>query len=106
MIGFLIERIADARYSGPEDLILCQDVVARLHSLGIRHGDLNRHNFLISSGRATLIDFDTARRCDSEDELKTEFESLPERLADTSNLGGIEVMDASDDEKTSDRGLG
>jgi len=92
VIGFLIEQIPNARRAGPSDLSSCQEALARLHCLGIRHGDLNRHNNLICDGRATLIDFDGAQTCRDQDDLKQEFDSLPERLMDDSGLGGNEVM--------------
>lgn len=92
MIGFLIEQIPNARHADPDDLSSCREVLARLHSLYIRHGDVNKHNILICDGRATLIDSDGAQKCTDQKALKQEFDSLPERLMDDSGLGGVEVM--------------
>lgn len=51
IIGFLLERIPAAREAGgpPTDLEKCKAALARLHALGIAHGDgpLERHSFLI-----------------------------------------------------------
>ena len=92
VIGFLIEQIPNARSSDPDDLSSCQEALAKLHRLGIRHGDVNRNDLLICDGRATLIDFDGATKCEDQDALKQEFDSLPEQLMDESGLGGVEVM--------------
>ena len=62
-VGFLLEEVSGAHHAAPADLALCQEAVARLYGLGIRHGDLNRHNILLSAGPAILIDFDGASYC-------------------------------------------
>ncbi|RHZ54869.1 uncharacterized protein CDV56_107894 [Aspergillus thermomutatus] len=92
VIGFLMERITDARHAGPQDLQACQETLSRLHELGIRHGDTNRFNFLIGQSKAILIDFDTAQKCDNQDSLLEEFEDLPRRLNDSSNRGGGGIL--------------
>jgi predicted Ser/Thr protein kinase len=43
VMGMLIEKLED-RMARIEDISACEDVVRRLHALGIVHGDLNRHN--------------------------------------------------------------
>jgi predicted Ser/Thr protein kinase len=86
--GFLMEYIADARHAGPGDLEACREVLSRLHELGIRHGDTNRFNFLVRGSEATLVDFDTARRCSDGDVLLAELASLSECLQDSSMRGG------------------
>jgi len=83
VIGFIIEKIIDGRHATPDDLSLCQTILSRLHRLGIKHGDINMHNFLIHDGRATLIDFDTATRDRKEEDLVAEFQSLREHLEGT-----------------------
>ncbi|KAF2106087.1 alpha-galactosidase A precursor [Lophiotrema nucula] len=88
VIGFMIERIADCRHAAPGDVALCQQTLRRLHELGIRHGDVNRHNFLVHDGRATLIDFDMAARGADEQALEEEFRRVQEELQDTSGRGG------------------
>jgi predicted Ser/Thr protein kinase len=92
VIGFLMERIPAERHAGPRDLEACRGTLSRLHELGIRHGDINRFNFLICESRAVLIDFDTAQKCESQDSLLEEFESLSQRLNDLSNRGGGGVI--------------
>ncbi|CAC9887847.1 unnamed protein product, partial [Aureobasidium pullulans] len=49
IIGFVMEHIANARHAEPEDLPLCQETLRRLHRLGIKHGDVNKHNMLVAS---------------------------------------------------------
>ena len=83
-----MERIADARHAGPQDLESCQRTLSRLHRLGIHHGDINRFNFLIRNSEAVLIDFDTARKCDNDDALLQVSECLLEHLENQSNRGG------------------
>jgi predicted Ser/Thr protein kinase len=88
VIGFLMERIKDARHAGPQDLESCRKALSRLHCLGIRHGDTNRFNFLIRDSQVVLIDFDSARKCDDQDALLKELEHLPNSLEDLSRRGG------------------
>lgn len=87
VIGFLLEKIP-GRHAGPADLYLCQDVVSKLHGLGIHLGDLNRHNFLVQQSRAYLVDFETARKTDDQQMLDLEFENLESQLCSTSRRGG------------------
>jgi len=91
IIGFLMARIADCRHATPEDFPLCHSALSKLHELGIKHGDINKHNFLINDGKATLIDFDRASRAASHDELESELRELEDQLGDTSGRGGRAV---------------
>jgi hypothetical protein len=43
-IGFITEKVVDGRHATPDDLSLCQTILSRLHRLGIKHGDVNKHN--------------------------------------------------------------
>ncbi|KAI1132349.1 hypothetical protein F5Y10DRAFT_274933 [Nemania abortiva] len=70
------EYLDGARTAEPEDLSACQAVHAKLHSLDILHGDTNKQNFLVHDGKAVLVDFDKARRCDEKEELESEFRNL------------------------------
>ncbi|KAJ5114040.1 alpha-galactosidase A precursor [Penicillium angulare] len=88
VIGFLMEAISNPHHATVDDLEACQDVLSRLHKLGIQHGDTNRFNFLVHDSGATLIDFDTSQRCDDQELLVNEFEGLSTRLNDSSGRGG------------------
>lgn len=88
VIGFLMERITDARHATIEDTETCRTALSRLHDLGIRHGDVNRFNFLIRNSQAILMDFDTTRKCEDRDLLLQEFESLTASFEDLSARGG------------------
>ncbi|KAL8838205.1 MAG: hypothetical protein Q9170_002248 [Blastenia crenularia] len=87
IIDFLLETI-EGHHAGPEDLSRCEEVVQKLHSLGIVHRDPNRYNFIVNESRVTLIDFETARKTQDEDELAQEMKILPEKLIDSSGKGG------------------
>lgn len=67
VIGFLMERIQNARHAGPQDLEFCR-----------KHCD----------SKVVLIDFDKARQCDNESALIEEIEDLPGHLQDSSMRGG------------------
>ncbi|RKU47702.1 hypothetical protein DL546_009369 [Coniochaeta pulveracea] len=71
------------RHAQEDDLPLCQSSLERLHALGIKHGDINKHNFLVHDGRITIIDFDAAFRPAITEELKQEMQRLLEQLRDT-----------------------
>lgn len=88
VIGFIIERITDNRHATSDDLSLCQLTLSKLHQLGIKHGDINKHNFLVHNGKATLIDFDNSTRDNDANALDREFRAIQEELQDTSGKGG------------------
>ncbi|KAJ5898871.1 hypothetical protein N7495_003615 [Penicillium taxi] len=93
VIGFLMERIKNVQHASIEDLESCQKTLSRLHSLGIRHGDINRFNFLIRDSTAVLIDFETAQKYVDQDALLKELEDLPNSLEDLSGRGGESVFE-------------
>ncbi|KAF8338592.1 alpha-galactosidase A precursor [Amanita rubescens] len=95
VIGFVMERITSFRHATPEDLALCQQALSKLHRLSIKHGDINKHNFLIHDNRATLIDFDSALRCNNAKMLEEEFRGLEKELSDMSGRGGRVVESSS-----------
>lgn len=96
VIGFLLEELPHVRAAEPRDLALCQRSLQELHDLGIKHGDINKHNFLISNGRAVLIDFESAQRCEDEGQLGEEYRMLEGSLADMSGRGGEGWISDSD----------
>ena len=88
VIGFIISRITDFRHATPDDFALCCKALSKLHDLGIKHGDTNKHNFLAHDTQATLIDFDSSSRVASSEELEMEMGGLQDQLADMSGRGG------------------
>ncbi|RSL54808.1 hypothetical protein CEP54_009685 [Fusarium duplospermum] len=88
VIGFIMANMTDCHHATPGDFDLCHQTLTRLHQLGIKHGDINKHNFLIHAGEATLIDFDSAVPKASACELQDELSSLQHHLRDTSGRGG------------------
>ena len=89
-IGFIMTNVAGA-HAAPKDLARCRRVLQRLHGLGLKHGDINRHNFLVSGDTATLIDFDCVSPA-PDDDLKKELQSLEDSLADESGRGGVSTL--------------
>lgn len=91
VIGFLMERVADetgdARHPTPADLEVCQQALAKLHDLGILHGDLVKYNILVTSKGAMLIDFSTARKSDDSSAFEKEKKSLEAQLCSESDRG-------------------
>jgi hypothetical protein len=80
VIRFLMERITNAQHAGPNDLTAYQQTLCRLHRLGVRHSNINRFNFLIRGSTAVLIEFNSAQKCDNQDSLHKEFETLLRHL--------------------------
>ena len=92
VIGFIMEQIQNCRHAELEDLTLCQQTLSRLHTLGFKHGDINKHNFLIQDKTAILIDMESVTRCSDTDVLNEEFRRLKEELQDTSGRGGSKIV--------------
>jgi hypothetical protein len=89
VVGFVAEWVQDARSAGPGDLESCRKALGRLHELGIKLGDTNKHNFLVREGHdVVLVDFE---KC-SPQELEDEMNALQESLEDPSFRGGVEVV--------------
>ncbi|KAH6613889.1 alpha-galactosidase A precursor [Boeremia exigua] len=96
VIGFAMSKIEEARHATPADLDICRQALRRLHTLGIKHGDTNKHNFLIHPQGVTMIDLDFAEQNATEAELNEELFGLEQQLADTSGKGGIvELIDST-----------
>ena len=92
VVGFVAEWVQDARAAGQRDLESCRKALGRLHELGIKLGDTNKHNFLVREGRdVVLVDFETTKK-GSPQELEDEMNDLKESLEDTSFRGGVEVI--------------
>ncbi|KAL2167500.1 hypothetical protein VTG60DRAFT_1194 [Thermothelomyces hinnuleus] len=97
VIGFVMERVGggEFRHATADDLGPCCKVLGRLHRLGIMHGDINKHNFLVHSGGVTMIDFDCAKRGVGTAELEEELRGLERQLRDESGRGGRVVESGS-----------
>ncbi|OJJ77249.1 hypothetical protein ASPBRDRAFT_36444 [Aspergillus brasiliensis CBS 101740] len=89
VIGFILEKI-EGRAAGVEDLPGCQEVLGRLHGLGILHGDVNRYNFVVRDDGNTvhLIDFENSRQAKGATALmRAEMDSLGEQLVEETGRG-------------------
>jgi predicted Ser/Thr protein kinase len=93
VVGFAVEWVQGARAAGPGDMEGCKKALERLHELGIKSGDINKHNFLVRDGHdVVLVDFETAEHSCSPQELEDEMSALQNSLEDTSFWGGVEIM--------------
>ncbi|KAI9668619.1 MAG: hypothetical protein M1831_001058 [Alyxoria varia] len=70
----------------------CRDLLGKVHELGIKHGDINRHNFLVTPKKVWLVDWESATECDNKEELRAEMETLEDELMDESGRGGKSVV--------------
>ncbi|KAF7563542.1 hypothetical protein G7046_g597 [Stylonectria norvegica] len=95
VFGFVLEHIEDPRHADQRDLKPCQDVLRRLHMLGVKHGDTNRFNFLLRGSNVTLVDFEAATRCGDEKEMEIEYRQLEDSLKDPSFRGGVGPVTAT-----------
>lgn len=88
VIGFMLEKV-EGRREGIDDLEICQRVLQRLHNLGVLHGDVNRHNFIITPDHETVLtDFEKAVINADAKSLKKEMSSLAEQLSEETGRGG------------------
>jgi len=93
----MVEYIDEARTAGPgpEDVKACREVLKKLHVLGIKHRDINKHNFLVrgsgDGGSAVLLDFEMAKRDVTSDELEEEFQRLEKSIQDPSLRGAVHL---------------
>lgn len=95
VIGFLMERI-EGRAATLLDLPQCAAVLRTLHSMGMVHGDINKHNFVVelATGRVRLVDFEYTADFTPE-EGGEELQCLEAALRDESGLGA-EVEEAGE----------
>ncbi|KAK5218336.1 hypothetical protein LTR72_008939 [Exophiala xenobiotica] len=96
-MGLVIEYIKDARHADPEDFDECHKALKNFHLLGLLHGDVNRHNFLVreadeaDGGRrktATIIDLECAEECTDAEAFEHEMNLLLDELYSTDGKGG------------------
>lgn len=83
-----MSQVPDARRANIDDRKACQTSLEKLHRLEILHGNINKHNFLMTGSDITIIDFAEARRCNDNRLLKEEMQGLRASLLDESGIGG------------------
>ena len=88
VMGMLIEKLEGGRRAGIENISACEAVVRRLHTLGIVHGDVNRHFFIVDkqSGTVRLIYFEAAQDY-TDVKAKEEIDSLKDELVEDTGRG-------------------
>jgi tRNA A-37 threonylcarbamoyl transferase component Bud32 len=62
--------------------------LAKLHSLGIKHGDINKNSILVREKKAALVDLRTAQRRSERGEIEAVDEHLEHSRNDSSRRGG------------------
>jgi hypothetical protein len=92
VIGILVEKV-EGRRGDICDLAASQEIMKRLHSLGIVHGDLNRHNFIVSDAGITLVDFENAIQNGSQEAMKLEYEEIAKQLEEQTGRGGVRKLE-------------
>ena len=91
VMGFLLEKV-DGDCASTDDLLRCKRALCRLHGMGLIHGDVNPHNFIVdrSKGHVRMIDFEHAKNYD-EKQARLEIESLASQFDEGSGRGGPAV---------------
>jgi hypothetical protein len=95
VVGLLLQKV-DGLSACDSDLASCEALLRRLHRLGLVHGDVNRHNFLVdqdSGGGVHLVDFEHASWFD-EEMARAELLSLPVELTEETGRGASVVLTA------------
>lgn len=102
-MGLVIEYIKDARHADPDDFGECLNALKNFHLLGLLHGDVNRHNFLVreaDGGRksATIIDLECAEECTDAEAFEHETNILRDELYSTDGKCGYRTERDDDEE--------
>ncbi|KIW11544.1 hypothetical protein PV08_10845 [Exophiala spinifera] len=108
VIGLVIEYIEDSRHAGPDDVEVCQNALRKLHRLGILHGDVNRHNFLVREADGvktiTIVDFECVSDCTDDRLFEEEIDRLREMLHSTDKAGGYYIRSVGEEEALEELG--
>ena len=95
-MGFLLEKV-EGRPASLPDLSICNTALEKLHQLGFTHGDVNRHNFLVTEDGVRLLDFEHLQENASPESMRKELESVRAELVDESGRGGGFTFDGDSD---------
>ncbi|KAK7416615.1 hypothetical protein QQX98_005086 [Neonectria punicea] len=96
VMGFLLEKL-DGSSAGIEHLARGAEVLGRLHRLGLLHGDINRHNFIVGEGWTKMIDFEKSQETQEERPKNAEMLHLSSELEDDSGRGAGFLTDDEGD---------
>jgi hypothetical protein len=86
VIGFLCEEIC-GHVASQDDYSACRTALQKLHHLHILHGDLNRHNMIVSSDTVKFIDIENSVFSSDNALKQKEMEGLTAALTETSGRG-------------------
>ena len=87
VLGLLLRK-EEGRFASIEDLSNCEAALRKLHQLGLRHGDINRYNFLVRENGVTLIDFEHTMEEADPEVIKKELDGLRAELTEDTGRGG------------------
>ena len=87
VMGMLLQKL-EGRHAEPEDLAACTEVVRKLHAMGIEHGDVNKHNFMIGKAtrKACILDLEHATNAKGQS-TQRECASIADELAEDTGRG-------------------
>jgi predicted Ser/Thr protein kinase len=86
VVGFLCEEI-HGEVASQDDYSACEVALQTLHNLQILHGDLNRHNIIVTADAVKFIDFEDSVSSLDEALKRKEMEALTAALVETSGRG-------------------
>ena len=97
VIGFLLEKL-DGFSAGIDHLPRCAEVLGHLHRLGLLHGDINRHNFIVGEGWTKMIDFEKCQETQDGRLMNAEMACLSSELQDESGRGAGFLTDDEEED--------
>ena len=95
VVGMLLEKL-EGDFASITDLDRCREALQVVHAMGLIHGDINRHNFIVdrATSRVRIVNFEHADEFD-EELARQEMEALAYELSEDTGRGGVIKLDGS-----------
>lgn len=87
VMGFLLEKLGDRRSATVDDVSACKVALGQFHSLGLLHGGVNTHNFLVGKDGAKMVGFERFQEGAVEEVRREEMQRLRRELVDQPRSG-------------------
>jgi RIO-like serine/threonine protein kinase len=86
VMGILLEKV-EGTFASYSDLPACQNLIRRVHQMGILDGDVNRDNFVVGQGKGQiwLVDWECAKNITEED-AKRAMEPLEGQVGEETDV--------------------